>query len=211
MSKKTIIFGIFVTLMILADLYLVFIYSPIDQNQGLVQKIFYWHVASAFTSFTAFFVAGVMAVLYLIKRNLMYDVWGESLVEVGFLFCTIVLLTGPIWAKAIWGVWWTWEPRLTTTLFIWLIFFSYFVLRGSFENLEKSRIYCAVLTIFGCLDIPIIIAAVKLWRGVHPVVLNKRSNMPDEMWITFAFTCVTVLLLGLLFAQIRASIGKRRL
>lgn len=211
MTKRQSLFAVVVTVLVAVDLYLIFGYAPIDAGQGMVQKIFYWHVASAFTSFTAFVVAGIFALLYLIKRNPHFDTWELALVEVGFLFCTIVLFTGPIWAKPMWGVWWTWEPRLTSTLFMWLIFISYFILRGSFTNPDKKRIYCAVLAIFGCLDIPIIIAAVKLWRGVHPVVLNKKTNLPGTMWITFIFTLVTVLLLAALFTTIRVSLEKKRL
>lgn len=205
------IFPIFVAILVIIDLFLIFGYAPVDAAQGLVQKIFYWHVASAFTSFIAFFMAGVMAVLFLIKRKPIFDAWEVSLAEVGLLFCTIVLLTGPIWAKPMWGVWWTWEPRLTSTLFIWLIFVSYFILRDSFADLSKKRIYSAVLAIFGCLDIPIIIAAVKLWRGAHPIVLNKKSNLPPEMWMVFAFTIVTVLALAALLVTIRAGKENRKI
>lgn len=199
----------FVVVMIIVDLWLIFGYAPVDINQGLVQKIFYWHVASAFTCFAAFIMAGIFSVLYLVKRDPDYDAWGVSLVEVGFIFCSIVLLTGPIWAKPTWGVWWTWEPRLTSTLFVWLIFLSYFILRGSFTDPIKKRAYSAVLTIFGCLDIPIIIATVRLWRGAHPVVLNKKANLPGSMWVVFVFTIVTVFFLALLLVCERVKIEKR--
>lgn len=209
MSKK-ILFAITVVICIIIDFYLIFYYAPVDASQGLVQKVFYWHVSSAFVMFLCFISAMIFAILYLIKRKAMFDTWELGCVEVGFLFCTIVLLTGPIWAKPMWGVWWTWEPRLTSTLFVWLIFFSYFILRGSFTSPDKKRVYCAVLTILGALDIPIILMAVKLWRGVHPVVLNKKTNMPEEMWLAFAFTLLTVLLLAAFLIYIRVKIEKKR-
>lgn len=210
-SAKFKIIGALLAALVAVDLYVVFWYAPVNIEQGLVQKIFYWHVASAFVMLASFVLAAVMGALYLKKKRPIYDIWEEALVEVGFVFCTIVLITGPIWARPTWGVWWTWEPRLTTTLFLWLIYASYFILRGSFADPGKTRAYSAALTIFGCLDIPIIIFAVKLWRGAHPTVLDKRSNMPEEMWFTFFLTLVTVLLLAAFLVILRARIEKKLL
>lgn len=211
MSSRTKIFAWVIGALVVVDVCLIFAYAPIDANQGLVQKLFYWHVASAFTMFAAFILAAVFSVLYLIKRRAVFDCWAVALVEIGFLFCTIVLLTGPVWAKPMWGVWWVWEPRLTSTLFIWLIFVTYFILRGGITNPDKKRVYCAVLTILGCLDIPIIVLAVKLWRGVHPVVLNKKTNLPESMWIVFGLSLATVLALATLLTTIRAGLEKKKL
>jgi len=159
--------------LIAADLTLIFGYAPVEAAQGLAQKIFYWHVGSAITMQIFFAMAGLFSLFYLVTKKIKFDRWALSFVEVGFLFCTIVLLTGPIWAKPIWGVWWTWEPRLTSTLFIWMIFLGYFILRGSFTDPGKKRTFSAILAIFGCLDIPIIFFSVRLWRGVHPSVLGR--------------------------------------
>lgn len=211
MTTTTKFLALTTVIAVVVDSYLVFGYAPIDATQGMVQKLFYWHVASAFTMFAAFILAGIMSVLYLIKRNVAFDTWEMGFVEMGLLFSTIVLITGPIWAKPMWGVWWIWEPRLTSTLFIWLIFMTYFILRTSITSPDKKRVYCAVLTILGCLDIPIIILAVKLWRGVHPVVLNKKSNLPSEMWLVFGFTLATVLLLATTLTMVRVNIENRRL
>lgn len=211
MTNRTRLLTIITIIVVAIDLYLIFGYAPVDATQGLVQKLFYWHVASAFTMFATFAMAGIMSVLYLIKRNVAFDTWELGFVEMGLLFSTIVLITGPIWAKPMWGVWWIWEPRLTSTLFVWLIFVTYFILRGSISSPDKKRIYCAVLAILGCLDIPIIIFAVKLWRGVHPVVLNKKSNLPPEMWLVFGFTMATVLLLATTLTVIRVGLEKRRI
>lgn len=202
-------FGFALAVLVIADLFVIFGYAPIDAEQGLVQKIFYWHVASAFVALSSFFLAAIFSALYLIKKKVNFDLWAMSLVEISFVFCSIVLTTGPIWAKPMWGVWWTWEPRLTSTLFLWLILMSYFILRGSFTDPNKKRTYCAALTIFGFLDVPIIVFAVRLWRGAHPIVLNKKSNLPPEMWFTFFFTIITVFLLATFLATTRVKLEKR--
>lgn len=207
-NKKFIISSLALALFIVADIFVIFDYAPVDVSQGMVQKIFYWHVGSAFAMFLAFFFATIFSVIYLVKKKPVFDNWALSCVEIGFLFCTIVLFTGPIWAKPAWGVFWTWEPRLTSVLFLWLIFMSYFILRGSFSDPGKVRTYSAVLTIFGFLDVPIIAFAVKLWRGAHPIILGSGSNMPAEMWITFAFTMVTVFFLAVYLVVIRAGLAK---
>ena len=141
-------------------------------------------------------LGGVFSLIYILKRSQKFDALAVSFIEVGFLFCTAVLLTGPLWAKPVWGTWWTWEPRLTSTFFVWLIFFGYFMLRANLENKEHARLYSAVIALFGCLDIPIIILAVKVWRGVHPQVLGSRANLPDQMWIVLLVSIVTIFLVA---------------
>jgi heme exporter protein C len=195
MNRKITLFG-FISLLIAINAYLIISYAPVEVNQGVAQKIFYWHVPSAMTMMTFFIIGGIASVTHLINKSPKADALAVSFIEVGLLFCTIVLVTGPLWAKPIWGVWWTWEPRLTSTLFVWLVFCGYFLLRSSIENKRQAKVYSAVLAIFGCLDIPIIMLAVKLWRGVHPQVLNARTNLPDAMWITLVFSIVTVVALA---------------
>ncbi|MBI2091461.1 MAG: cytochrome c biogenesis protein CcsA [Deltaproteobacteria bacterium] len=155
MAKKFISIWTIVTAMLIAiDAYLIAFYAPIEINQGAAQKIFYWHVPSAMTMMTFYIIGGVASVVYLIKKNAKADALAVSFIEIGFLFCTIVLVTGPLWAKPVWGAWWTWEPRLTSTLFVWLVFFGYFMLRASLENKDHARLYGSVLAIFGCLHPP---------------------------------------------------------
>lgn len=196
--RPSFIFLFLIALII--DLYLIFIYAPVEANQGLVQKIFYFHLSSAFAMYAGFLLSGLFAFLYLIKRKIDFDVYSEAGARVGLLFCTMVLFSGPIWAKPIWGAWWSWDPRLTTTLLIWLIFLSTLLLRKFYELDPKGKIFASILTLFGLLDIPLIFFAVKLWRGIHPSVLGEESNMPSSMKITLIATNVTVLLFfGILF------------
>lgn len=197
------IWYIITTALIAIDLWMIAFYAPIEANQGAAQKIFYWHVPSAMVMMAFFIIGGVASVIYLIKKNQKADAVALSFIEVGFLFCTIVLVTGPLWAKPVWGAWWTWEPRLTSTLFVWLVFFGYFLLRSSLENKDQAKVYGSVLALFGCLDIPIIMLAVKLWRGIHPQVLNARENLPDRMWITLLVSAATVFLMAVLLVHAR--------
>ncbi len=198
------IFYILVAALITVNLYLIAFYAPLELTQGAAQKIFYWHVPSAMVMMIFFIVGGIASVGYLITKKDKFDALAISFIEVGFLFCTIVLLTGPLWAKPVWGVWWTWEPRLTSTLFVWLVFFGYFILRSSLDDKGQAKTYSSVLAIFGCLDIPIIMLAVKLWRGVHPQVLNSRENLPDKMWFVFIFSMIVVFILAGILVYERA-------
>ncbi|HSA60475.1 MAG TPA: cytochrome c biogenesis protein CcsA [bacterium] len=193
-------------LLLTAAYYLIFVYSPEEVNQGLVQKLFYFHVSCAFAMYCGFSLAGLFALLYLIKRKSRFDRLSHAGASVGLLFCTMVLASGPVWAKPIWGTWWTWDPRLTTTLLIWLIFFACLLLRRFFEGDPRGPVYAAVVTLFGLLDLPLISLSVRLWRGVHPSVLGKKENMPVEMKITLLVTNLAVLLLFISVYWVRARL-----
>lgn len=195
---------------LLADMLLVFVYAPVEAHQGFVQKIFYVHVPSAMAMYIGFGVGTVASIVYLIRRELFWDALAVSAIEVGLLFCTIVLVTGPIWAKPIWGGWWTWDPRLTTTFFLWLIFAAYFLLRSAIVDPVKSRLYSAVLAVFGSLDIPVVIFAVKLWRGMHPAVLGNRDSMPTEMRVTLIASMSVIMILAITFIHARYRVERRR-
>ncbi len=203
LKKPSYVWGLVVMHLLGLNAFFIAFRAPIEASQGAAQKIFYWHVPSAMVMMLFFIIGGVASVAYLIKRSPKFDLLASSFIEVGFLFCTIVLVTGPLWAKPIWGAWWTWETRLTSTLFVWLIFFGYFILRSSLEDKDDARLYSAVLALFGCLDVPIIMLAVRLWRGVHPQVLHARANLPDEMWFVLIFSAVTVLMLASFFTYLR--------
>lgn len=177
-----------------ANFYLIFVVAPEELTQGLVQKIFYFHVSSALAMYAGFLAAGFSALIYLLTRRAMWDSLSKATAEVGFVFCTMVLVSGPIWAKPIWGTWWTWDPRLTTTLFIWFLFLSIFLLRRFFGADPRGRLVASVLTLFALADLPFIFLAVKLWRGIHPSVLGQEGNMPGEMKLALIFTNITVLI-----------------
>ncbi|MFQ5693666.1 MAG: cytochrome c biogenesis protein, partial [Nitrospinota bacterium] len=142
--------------------------APNEVSQGVVQRIFYVHVPSAWIAFLAFFLVLVCSVRYLMTRARRWDIYAHACAEVGIVFCTLVLITGPIWAKPIWGVWWTWDARLTLTLILWFVYLAYLMIRAQDLEPDKKARYAAVLGIVGALSIPINHFSVLLWRTLHP-------------------------------------------
>jgi heme exporter protein C len=165
-------------------LYLIFVVVPTERTQGIVQRIFYVHVPSAWAAFAGFLVVAVASGLFLATGRVAYDRLARASAEIGMVFCTLVLITGPIWARPIWGLWWTWDPRLTMTILLWTIYAAYLLLRAFGGPDESIARYAAVLGIVGALDIPLIRISVRLWRGIHPAVLNvpeSRGGLADPM------------------------------
>jgi heme exporter protein C len=195
-------------------------FTPLEVTQGAAQKIFYVHVPSAWVAFLAYLLVGGCSVIYLFTRDLRLDRLAASAAEVGTVFITGVLISGPIWAKPIWGAWWTWDARLTSTLFLWFIFFGYLVLRSAVSEPGQRARFAAVLGILGALLIPFIHVSVYLFRTLHPlpVVLRPgRPALPGSMLATLliAFGAFTLLFAGLLarryahamLAEARAASG----
>jgi len=192
------------------------VFTPVEANQGVAQKIFYIHVPSAWVAFLAFGVVGVCSVLFLVLRDARLDRIAASSAEVGVVFTTGVLLTGPIWARPIWGVWWTWDMRLTSTLFLWFVYFGYLVLRGAVLEPGQRARFSAVLGVLGAALVPFIHLSVYLFRTAHPrpVVLNiEGPQLPGVMLLTLmislaAFTLFYLALLWQRYAQ--ASIAEAK-
>lgn len=166
--------------LMLASLYAIFLYAPLERHMLEVQKIFYIHVGAAWNAFFAFFIVFIASIIYLKTRNLKYDVLAAASAEVGFLFTTIVLLTGPIWARHSWNAWWTWEPRLTTTLILWFIYFAYFLVRSGVAEKARRAVLSAVFGIIGFLDVPIIYISVRWW-GSHPTIDTTGGGLHPMM------------------------------
>ncbi|MDA1127356.1 MAG: cytochrome c biogenesis protein [Chloroflexi bacterium] len=154
--------------MMLVDLYLIFMVAPTDSVLGHVQRVFYFHVPVAIMSFLAFFVVFLGSLMYLIKRTPKWDAIAHASAEVGVVFVTLALITGIIWARPVWNTWWTWEPRLTTTLILWLIYVAYLMVRSYAPNQSKGAVYAAVMGIVGFVDVPIVYYSVVWWRSIHP-------------------------------------------
>jgi heme exporter protein C len=140
------------------------------------QRIFYFHVPSAWIGFLAFIVAGVGSALYLITRNQKWDAWSLSSVEIGLVFFTMVMLSGPIWAKPTWNVWWTWDPRLTISTISWLLYIGYLMLRGATDNPERQARFAAVYSLVAVISVPINWMAIRWWRTIHPAVVVPGEN-----------------------------------
>ena len=172
-------------------------YAPNDRVQGVVQRIFYFHVPMAWVAYLAFGVVLVASVAYLWKRDSRWDAVARASVEIGVLFTTLVLVTGSLWGKPIWNTWWTWDGRLTSTLVLWFIYVGYMMLRAYTPDPERAARLSAVLGIVGFLDIPIIHFSVQWWRTLHPEPVIARSNpqLPFEMILTLAVSLVAMTLL----------------
>jgi heme exporter protein C len=154
-------------------------FTPEEATQGLAQKIFYIHAPSAWVAFLAFGIVGVCSLLYLLLRDPRLDLVAASSAEVGTVFTMVVLVTGPIWGKTIWGTWWTWDARLTLTLFLFFIYLAYLVLRTAVEDSGRRARYSAVLGILGALLVPFIHVSVYLFRTLHPMPVVLRPGKPE--------------------------------
>ena len=196
----------------LAAPYLIFMVVPTEQQMGIVQRIFYFHVSSAWMAFLGFFLVAGASAVYLWNGSRGADRLAEAAAEVGVLFCSLVLVTGPIWARPIWGVWWTWDPRLTMTVILWAIYASYLMLRAFGGEDEAVQRYAAVLGIIGVLDIPIIMVSVRLLRGMHPAVIARNeggSGLVDPwMRIALVVSAVALILVGSWLMQLRVRASR---
>jgi heme exporter protein C len=166
--KKAIIAYALVSLILLSyALHAALVGAPTEQTMGDVQRIFYYHVPSAWTSMILFFINFLASIWYLIKRDVISDAIAVASAEVGVVFCTVVLITVPLWARPVWGIWWTWDARLTSTLVLWLIYVSYLILR-KYATGGQTQVLAAVLAIFGFLDVPLVYMAIRWFRTQHP-------------------------------------------
>lgn len=159
--------------------WMIFFYAPTERSMGIVQRIFYVHVPSAWVAFLAFGIVALASLGYLWLADERLDAISVSAAELGLVFTTIVLLTGPLWGKIAWGAWWVWEPRLTLTLLLWFIYAGYFMLRGATENPLRGKRFAAVLGVVGAVDIPLIHVSVNWFRSQHPQPVILRPEGPS--------------------------------
>src|ERR1700687_3125752 len=204
--------GVLTALLMVTAIYMVFVFVPTEEDQGIVQRIFYFHVPCAWVAFAAFGIVAIAGVFYLWLKDQIWDDLGYAAAEIGMVFCTLVLITESLWAKPIWGTWWTWDSRLTTTLILWLLYGGYLMLRAMADDTPQVARFAAVGGIAGALDVPIIIVSVRLWRTIHPAVLVARQGghgledprMVATLMVSMAaFTALFVWLLMLRFATLR--------
>ena len=194
------------------SIYLVFGYAAVEETMLETQKIFYFHVSSAFVAFTAYAFTCVCSIIYLIRRDDKFDALGSSSAELGLVFCTVVLITGPIWARSAWGTWWNWESRLTSTLILWLMYIGYFILRAMLD-IDLRKTYSSVLGVLAFLNVPIVYYSVEIWQDrLHPPI-NIKSQLPPSMtktwlvsWLALTLLYVFLLILRTQSMQIKSRI-----
>lgn len=186
-------------------LYAALLFAPREATMGDVQRIFYFHVPNAWVAFLSFGVVFVASIQWLRTSHYRWDAIAVSAAEAGVVFTTVALLTGSIWAKPTWGTWWDWDPRLTTTLILWLIYVSYLMLRSVVENPARRASLAAVVGIVGFIDVPIVFMSIRWWRTIHPVVITATSIELDPSMVTTLVVCLvafTILFVHLLRLRI---------
>jgi len=195
-----------------------FFYAAREKSMGDVQRIFYFHAPAGLICFLAFFVTFVAGIGYLATRKPAWDIVGNASAEIGLLFCSIVLFTGPLWARPVWGTYWTWEARLTTTLILWLIYAGYILVRRYTDEPERRARFAAVVGIIGFLDVPLVYWSIRFWRGHHPVVLetsrrlqgmeNGQGGLEESMSLVFRAGIITYIVLYACLMALRVPLGR---
>ena len=186
--------------------------TPTEIRQGLAQKIFYLHAPAAWAALLSFSLVGIVSVLYLWLQDIRLDLFAASAVEVGLVFSMVMLTTGPIWGKPVWGTWWTWDPRLTLTLLLFLIFVGYMALRAALSDQSERARFSAVVGIMGLLLVPFVHLSVYLFRTMHPtpiVLKPSRPSLPPEMLRTLLLSLAVTTLLCLAFLLVRYGLALR--
>lgn len=195
----------------LAAIYAAFIYAPPERFMGDLQRLMYFHIGSAWAAMLAFFMVFVYGVGYLFTRRPSFDRVALASAEVGVFFTTLVLITGPIWARPVWNTWWTWDPRLTTTLILWFIYIAYLLLRSSISDDTRRRVVASIFGIIGFLDVPIVHFSVTWWRSIHPnVITGGTINMAPAMTQALMINGIAFVLLYVLLTWLRARLEAAR-
>jgi heme exporter protein C len=216
-ASATIRRGLLVTTFGIVGLALVYVlahlFTPTEVRQGLAQKIFYIHAPAAWAALLAFSLVGICGGLYLWLRDPRLDLFAEASAEVGLMFGIIMLTTGPLWGKPVWGTWWTWDPRLTLTLLLVFLFVGYMALRSALSDSAERARYSAVVGILGLILVPFVHLSVYLFRTLHPQpVLLKPSapSMPPQMLRTLLISVAVFTVLYIGFAMARYGLGLMR-
>jgi heme exporter protein C len=210
--KLLTVLDIVAVVMLLIATGMVFFYAPMEAVMGQVQRVFYFHVASAWVGMLAFMVAAIVGIAYLRTGNRKWDIAGLSAIEVGMVFALITIISGSIWARPIWNTWWTWDPRLTTATIMELIYVAYLLLRQGIEDPDRRARFGAVYAIIGFLSVPLTFFSARLFRTIHPVVIGTNQpgatggfDMTPLMLQTFLFSLLTfsIIFADLLWHRIR--------
>lgn len=199
-------------ILMLSCQWLIYVYAPVEATMGLAQKIFYLHLPLSWWALTSFFLVFICSLAYLWKKSPRMDLWARVFAEIGVLFSGLALLTGMIWARNSWGVWWTWDPRLSTTLIMWFVYCGYLVL-GQVGGSEKTRANLrAALGIVAFLDVPLVFISARLFRSIHPAVFASSSGgLEPEMLLTLLAVLAGMGFVWLLLCRLRQGLLELKL
>jgi len=210
---KRLIFGAIAILLVSLGAYAALYVAPDERTMGVIQRIFYFHAATAWAGETTFFVCFLANLLYIWKRQPKYDWLGVTCAEVGVACITVVLITGPIWAHPVWGIWWTWDARLTSTFVLWLLYVSYLLLRTLIEEPDRRALLSALFGVFAFLDVPLVFGAIRWWRTQHPapvIMGGPGSGLEPTMKKVFLFNVLVMHVLMVFLVAQRYGLEKLR-
>ena len=216
-KKPTTLFALDILSLILLGVstYLALVFAPTEAVMGQVQRVFYFHVATAWVGMLGFVAAGVSGILYLRSGDMKWDRAEIAAVEISLVFFFITIVLGSIWARPVWNTWWTWDPRLTTAAITELIYIAYFMLRQGIDDPDRRARFGAVYTLIGAVSVPITFMAIRLFRTIHPVVVGNQSAeaqggfaMTSNMKVAFFFAlfAFTIIFIDLFWNRIRMSV-----
>ncbi len=210
---KRILFAAVSIGLVIGGAYAAFFIAPNERTMGVLYRIFYFHAATAWAGMDAFFVCFVANLLYVWKRRQAFDSLGVASAEVGLVCTTVVLITGPIWAKPAWGIWWTWDARLTSTFVLWLLYVSYLLLRSLIEEPDRRALLSALFGIFAYVDVPLVFFSIRWWRTQHPapvIMGGPGSGLDPTMSKVFFFNVLAMHVLALFLIVERHRLEKMK-
>jgi heme exporter protein C len=210
-NRVGVVLAVLSVVAFLGALWMVFGYAPREATMGDVQRIFYFHVASAWVGFFGFFVTFVASIVYLVREERRWDIAAASSAEIGLAFITMTLLTGMLWARPVWGVYWTWEPRLTISAVQWLLYVAYVMLRGSVASPEREARFAAVYGIMAFVTVPLSWFAIRWWRTIHPQVVSGEGMAMTPRMVQTLLTSIgvfTLVYVTLLRQRIRLALAQ---
>ena len=210
---KRVLFGVVAMGLVACAAYASFYIAPEERTMGAIQKIFYFHASTAWAGETTFFVCFLANLLYIWTRKSQFDWLGVTCAEVGVACITVVLITGPIWAKPVWGIWWTWDARLTSTFVLWILYISYLLLRTLVDEADRRALLSALFGVFAFIDVPIVFGAIRWWRTQHPapVILGgPGSGLEPTMKAVFFFNVAVMHVFAAFLIMERYSLEKAK-
>ena len=208
---RRILLGMVAVALVAAAAYAAFFVAPEERSMGTLQRIFYFHAASGWAGETVFGLCFLANLLYVWKRSPKFDWLGVTCAEVGVVFITIVLVTGPIWAKPAWGIYWTWDARLTSTFVLWLLYICFLLLRTLIDETDRRALLSALFGIFAFIDVPIVFGAIRWWRTQHPapvIMGGPNSGLDPIMKKVFFFNVLALHVLAAFFIVERYLLEK---